>query len=91
MSIVGFEDFYFDVCNLDYGKMSDVMDGLVELMNKIDKVYLVGLGIDLIFSIKDILVIKCVGEMNIFDGEVFIVLVCDFINGIFIYNILFFY
>lgn len=33
-----FEDFFFDVCTLDYKKMSQAMDPLVELMNKTDKV-----------------------------------------------------
>lgn len=35
------------------------MDDLVELMNKTDKVHLVGPGTDLTFSIKDIPAIKC--------------------------------
>lgn len=91
MSIEVFEDFYFEVCNLDYGKMDKVMDSFVILMNKIDKVCLIGFGIDLIFFIKDILVIKCFGYLNILDGEVYFVLVCDFVNGIVFYNILFFY
>ncbi|MBC1362477.1 aminopeptidase [Listeria welshimeri] len=86
MSTVGFEDFYFDVCNLDYGKMSTAMDGLVELMNKTDKVQLIGPGTDLTFSIKDIPAIKCAGEMNIPDGEVFTAPVRDSINGTLTYN-----
>lgn len=86
MSTAGFEDFYFDVCNLDYGKMSTAMDGLVELMNKTDKVHLVGPGTDLTFSIKDIPAIKCAGEMNIPDGEVFTAPVRDSINGKLTYN-----
>lgn len=31
-----FEDFFFNVCNLDYSKMSKSMDSLKELMNKTD-------------------------------------------------------
>lgn len=34
MSKEAFEDFYFNVCNLDYRKMSRAMDKLVELMEK---------------------------------------------------------
>ncbi len=49
MSTEGFEDFYFDVCNLDYSKMDKAMDNLVELMNKTDKVRLAGEGTDLSF------------------------------------------
>ncbi|GAB3961273.1 hypothetical protein GCM10027614_84000 [Micromonospora vulcania] len=66
--------------------MSDAMDGLVELMNKTDKVHLVGPGTDLTFSIKDIPAIKCAGEMNIPDGEVFTAPVRDSINGTLTYN-----
>ena len=64
-SLEQFEDFYFDVCNLDYAKMSRAMDALVELMNKTDKVHIVGPGTDLTFSIKDIPAIKCDGKCNI--------------------------
>ena len=33
MSTAKFEDFYFDVCNLDYGVMSRAMDPLCDLLN----------------------------------------------------------
>ena len=33
-SLEKFEDFYFDVCTLDYGKMSKAMDPLKELMEE---------------------------------------------------------
>ena len=86
MSTEAFEDFYFNVCNLDYSKMSKAMDNLVELMNKTDKVRLVAKDTDLTFSIKDIPAIKCAGEMNIPDGEVYTAPVKDSINGVISYN-----
>ncbi|WP_239254910.1 aminopeptidase [Listeria ilorinensis] len=86
MSTRGFEDFYFQVCNLDYGKMSQAMDALVDLMNQTDQVRLVGPGTDLQFSIKDIPAIKCAGELNIPDGEVYTAPVRDSINGTLSYN-----
>lgn len=86
MSTEAFEDFYFEVCNLDYGKMSEAMDNLVELMDKTDKVRLTGPGTDLSFSIKDIKAIKCAGELNIPDGEVYTAPVKDSINGVISYN-----
>ncbi len=61
MSTEAFEDFYFNVCTLDYGKMDQAMDSLEELMNRTDKVQLKGPGTDLTFSIKDIPAIKCAG------------------------------
>ena len=70
-SLEAFEDYYFDVCNLDYSKMSKAMDSLVELMNKTDKVRLTAKDTDITFSIKDIPAIKCAGECNIPDGEVY--------------------
>ncbi|CAG9622121.1 aminopeptidase [Sutcliffiella rhizosphaerae] len=86
MSTEGFENFYFDVCNLDYGKMSNAMDALVELMNRTDKVRITGKGTDLTFSIKDIPAVKCAGEMNIPDGEVYTAPVKDSVNGTLTYN-----
>lgn len=86
MSTEGFEDFYFNVCNLDYGKMDHAMDALVELMNKTDKVRITGPGTDLSFSIKDIPAIKCSGQMNIPDGEVYTAPVRDSVNGVITYN-----
>ena len=47
-----FEDFFFDVCTLDYRKMSKAMDPLVELMERTDKVRIKGPGTDLRFSIN---------------------------------------
>lgn len=87
-SLEAFEDFYFDVCNLDYKKMSLAMDSLVSLMDKTDKVRLVGPGTDLTFSIKGIPAIKCDGKMNIPDGEVYTAPVKDSINGVLSYNTL---
>lgn len=81
-----FEDFYFDVCNLDYGKMSLAMDPLVSLLNKTDKVRITGKGTDLHFSVKEIPAIKCAGEMNIPDGEVYTAPVRESVNGVIQYN-----
>lgn len=81
-----FEDFYFNVCTLDYNKMSKAMDNLVSLMEKTDKVRIVAPGTDLSFSIKGIPAIKCAGECNIPDGEVFTAPVRDSMNGVISYN-----
>ena len=85
-SLESFEDFYFEVCTLDYAKMSRAMDSLVDLMNRTDKVHIKGPGTDLTFSIKDIPAIKCAGEMNIPDGEVYTAPVRESMNGVISYN-----
>lgn len=81
-----FEDFYFNVCNLDYQKMSIAMDNLVELMEKTDKVRLTGKNTDISFSIKGLPAIKCDGKLNIPDGEVFTAPIKNSINGVISYN-----
>ena len=82
-----FEDLYFDVCNLDYSKMESAMTPLVELMNKTDKVRIVGNGTDLTFSIKGIGAVKCAGRRNIPDGEVYTAPIKHSVNGVISYNV----
>ena len=86
MSTEKFEDYFFNVCNLDYSKMSKAMEPLVELMNKTDKVRIIGKDTDLTFSIKGIGATKCTGESNIPDGEVFTAPVKNSVNGYITYN-----
>ena len=86
MSTEAFEDFYFDVCTLDYGKMARAMEPLKSLLERTDQVRLVGKGTDLSFSIKGLPAIPCAGEMNIPDGEIFTAPVRDSVNGVITYN-----
>jgi len=86
MSTEQFEDFYFDVCNLDYSKMDKAMDTMKERLKSVDKVRLVGPGTDLTFSVKGIPSIKCSGHMNIPDGEIYTAPVRDSVNGTIAYN-----
>lgn len=81
-----FADFYYDVCNLNYAKMSKAMDPLVALMQKTDKVRLTSPGTDLTFSIKGIGIIKCDGIKNIPDGEIYTAPVKESVNGTIKYN-----
>lgn len=86
MSTEAFEDFYFDVCTMDYAKMSKAMDPLVDRLLNTDKVHITGPNTALRFSIKDILVKKADGERNIPDGEVFTAPVKDSVEGYINYN-----
>ncbi len=81
-----FEDFYYQVCCADYAKMSKAQDKLAALMTATDKVHIKSPGTDLTFSIKDIPMVKCDGERNIPDGEVYTAPVRDSINGTIAYN-----
>ncbi|OAS16312.1 aminopeptidase [Paenibacillus oryzisoli] len=85
-STEAFEDFYFNVCNLDYSKMAKAMESLVDLMKRTDRVRLVAKGTDLSFSIKGIGAVPCSGLRNIPDGEVYTAPVKDSVNGTISYN-----
>lgn len=86
MSTDAFEEFYFNVCNLDYSKMDKAMDALKARMDKADKIRIVAPGTDLCFSIKGIGSKKCSGGHNIPDGEIYSAPVKDSVNGVITYN-----
>ena len=86
MSTEAFEDFYFNVCNLDYSKMDRAMDALKARLDKADKVHILGNGTDITFSIKGIGSKKCSGEHNIPDGEIYTAPIKDSVNGVITYN-----
>jgi aminopeptidase len=86
MSTEAFEDFYFRVCTLDYGRMIPGMKALATLMEKTDRVHIKGPGTDLRFSIKGIGAQPCGGLRNIPDGEVFSCPVKDSVEGCIQYN-----
>jgi len=81
MSTEAFENFYFDVCTLDYRKLRSGMMTLKRLMEKIDRVEIKGPGTDLRFSIKGIPAVICGGDRNIPDGEVFSCPVRESVEG----------
>lgn len=81
MSSEAFEDFYFDVCTLDYRRLQPGMKALKALMERTDRVEIKGPGTDLRFSIKDIGAVICGGDRNIPDGEVFSCPIKDSVEG----------
>lgn len=81
LSTEGFEDFYFQVCTMDYRKMARAMVPLERRMKSADRVRIKGPGTELTFSIKGIGAKMCKGDRNIPDGEVFSCPVKNSING----------
>jgi aminopeptidase len=81
MSTEAFENFYFDVCTLDYRKLQPGMKALKALFEKTDRVEIKGPGTDLRFSVKGIPAVICGGDRNIPDGEVFTAPVKDSVEG----------
>jgi len=88
MSTEQFEDFYFNVCTLDYAKMAEAERALKERMERTDRVHIKGpKDTDLEFSIKGISAIQCDGDRNIPDGECYTAPVRDSVNGVIHYNV----
>ncbi len=81
MPLAPFEDFYFDVCTMDYAKMSKAMNPLKRLMDRTKRVEIKGPGTDLRFSIEGMHSVKCDGKLNIPDGECFTAPVLDSVEG----------
>src|SRR3989441_8179808 len=86
MSTQAFEDFYFEVCTLDYRKLQPGMKALKGLMKRTDRVEIKGPGTDLRFSIKGIPAVICGGDRNIPDGEVFTAPVKNSVEGHITFN-----
>lgn len=84
------EDFYnfsLNAMTIDYDKMYQDALPLKELMEKTDKVRIVGPNTDISFSIKGLPAIICAGECNIPDGECFTAPVKNSVNGTITYNV----
>ena len=82
-----FYNFSLDTMTVDYDKMYEDTKPLKELMEKTDKVRIVGPKTDIAFSIKGLPAIICAGESNIPDGECFTAPVRDSVNGTITYNV----
>lgn len=87
MSTEAFEDYFFRVCTVDYGKLRKGMEALKALMDATDLVHIKGPGTDLRFSIKGIGSVICGGDRNIPDGEVFTAPVKKSVEGCVKFNV----
>lgn len=86
MSTEAFEDFYFNVCLLDYKALVPAMNALKKLLDRTELVEIKGPGTDLRFSLKGLKGIASGGNFNIPDGEVFSAPVRDSVEGFITYN-----
>lgn len=78
---------YTSSCSIDYDKLDKAFNNLKVLMEKTDKVRIVAKDTDLSFSIKGLPAIKCAGEFNLPDGEIFTAPVKNSVNGHITYNL----
>ncbi len=81
MSMEEYEDFLFKACLIDWKELSKKLHKLKEILDKTDKVKIIGEDTELEFSIKGRVAIVADGEKNMPDGEVFTSVLEDSVNG----------
>jgi len=87
MSAEAFEDYFFDVCTLDYEKMTRAGAPLMDRLSNTDIVRIKGVrDTDIEFSVQGIPVGLSAGERNIPDGEVFTAPIKESVNGVINFN-----
>lgn len=86
MNVDQFYDYVLDVSTVDYVAMHQAQQPLRDLMERTNRVRIVGPGTDIAFSIKDIPAVICAGTNNVPDGEVYTAPVKDSVNGTITYN-----
>jgi aminopeptidase len=88
MSTEAFEDFFFDVCLIDYARLEKALEPLSRLLLSTDEVRIEGPGeTDLRFSLRGIGVAASVGRHNLPDGEIFTAPVRDSVEGRIAFNV----
>lgn len=87
LSLDAFEDYYFDVCCMDYRRLGAAMDKLKRLLDGADRVRLLSPGTDLSFSIRGVNKRVSAGDRNIPDGEVYTAPVKESVEGVISFNI----
>lgn len=85
-SIQNFKDYALDAMNTNYDDLYERMKPLKELMEKTDKVRIVGPDTNIRFSIKGMPIIPCCGKSNLPDGEIFTAPIKNSVNGKITYN-----
>lgn len=85
-SIDKFKEFALDAMITNYDDLYERMKPLKDMMEKTDKVRIVGPNTDISFSIKGMPVIPCCGKSNLPDGELFTAPIKNSVNGKITYN-----
>jgi aminopeptidase len=87
MSLQSLTDLYFQACNFDYEKMSQLAQPLQRLLEATDQVRIIAPDTDLQFSIGNIPLFLCDGRYNLPDGEIFTAPRLDSVEGVITFNV----
>ncbi|MFZ5351754.1 MAG: aminopeptidase [Bacillota bacterium] len=86
MSLEEYEDFLFNAALVDYSKMDEDMNNVLDIFDKANTIRITGRDTDLTFSIEGRKGIKCSGQNNVPDGEVYYAPVTNSANGYIYYE-----
>lgn len=81
-----FSNYALEAMTYDYNQMAKKIIPLKKLMEKTDKVRILGPNTDISFSIKNMPIIPCLGTSNLPDGEMYTAPIKDSVNGVISYN-----
>lgn len=81
MPTEAFNRFYYRACLLDYSRLCRAMDPLENKLRAGNEIHLKGEGTDIRFSIAGQPWVRCCGDRNLPDGELFTSPVIDSVNG----------
>jgi len=81
MSESAYQNFVYGSIIQDWTKQNEIQDRIKACLDRAETVRIVGQDTDLTFSIKGRKAEKCVGEVNMPDGEVFCAPVIGTVNG----------
>jgi aminopeptidase len=81
MSLEEYEEFLLDAVLVDYKKMDEDMDKIINIFDIANTIRIVGRETDLTFSIQGRKGTKCSGQNNVPDGEVYYAPVTDSASG----------
>lgn len=87
MSLPSYEDFVFNAVNeVDWSKKFKEQEKLRKIVDKVDKVRIIGTNTDLTMSIKGRVAVNAGGSHNMPDGEVFTAPIENSVNGYITYS-----
>ncbi|MBO8162736.1 MAG: aminopeptidase [Brevibacillus sp.] len=87
ISLPELSERFYRACTLDYGKLAERVEPLIDLLKRTERVRIVGEHTDLQFSIKGMPAFLCDGRYNLPDGELFTAPLLDSAEGEILFNV----
>jgi len=86
LSLEEWEDFIFDSCLIDWTRLKEEEETLLEILKKVKEIRIVAKDTDISFNVEGQTFIKCLGSHNLPDGELFTSPIKNGVNGVVTFN-----